>query len=287
MSTESLSSRLYVGNLDFNATEEELKELFKDFDVVAVDIPSKTFKRGDKEVTRRLGFGFVQVASEANADDAILKFNGQEFKLRQIYTKKARPPATEEEKKERMEMLKERRQKKAQAAKAAKAAKAAEAAEAKAAESAAEGDTKETLAKPKSKAPRKAPEGDRSKDTVFLTNLDYKTNVKDIGLLFKDLNPVWVKVPTRRVPKNFKKPPFNKGIAFVKFADEETQLKAIAEFNGQEFRGRNVVVDAAVQKEESDEAKDDGVKEVEAEPVSTDAETPETETPEAASTEAN
>ena len=70
--------------------------------------------------------------------------------------------------------------------------------------------------------------------------------------LFKELKPKWIHVPSRRVPYNrrgrggkFRKP-FNKGIAFVKFSNEETQKQAVAEFNGKEVNGREIIVDIAI-----------------------------------------
>lgn len=82
--------------------------------------------------------------------------------------------------------------------------------------------------------------------------MDYKVNVKTLNSLFKELKPKWIHVPSRRVPYNrrgrggkFRKP-FNKGIAFVKFSNEETQKQAVAEFNGKEVNGREIIVDIAI-----------------------------------------
>lgn len=239
-----IEERVYVGNVDFTATEEELRDLFEGLKVLSVEIPSKTITRGKKTLVKRLGFGFVQFETKEDADKAIEKYNNTEFKSRHIYAKKALPPATEEEKQKKSEayFAKQKELK-------AKKTKAVE----KPVEPASE------LAEPAEKKIQdaaKTPEGTKSKDTVFITNLDYKANVKLLNHLFRELKPKWIHVPPRRVSyhvlKKFQakqRPVFNKGIAFVKFADEETQLKAIAEFNGHEINGREIIVEAAVDRE--------------------------------------
>lgn len=296
-----IASRIYVGNINFNATEDELKDYFSEFAVESVEIPAKTITRGKKSFNKRLGFGFVQFASESDADNAIEKLNGLEFKLRQIYAKKALPPATEEEKREKSaafvakkKLLKEQKEQQKQQKKendvaAAAAATAAGAEDTPTATSTAstteatqdliQAEPKEKIAKkpraPKgSKAPKTAhagiahtngseaaavkvaPEGVKSKTTVFVTNLDHTATSKTLSALFKDLKPVWVHVPVRKVPyhilklaKAKKTPIYNKGIAFVKFADESVQLKAIEEFNGHEVNGKNIVLEVAIDKE--------------------------------------
>lgn len=238
-----IEDRIYVGNVDFKATEDELKELFQDLKVTEVEIPFKENTRGDKVFKRHLGFAFVQFENKDDADKAIATYNGQKFQRRNIFIKKAVPPPTEEEKKERVEAFKAKREeiKKEKEQKKAEAKKKRE--EAAATASANGESTDYTPA---------IPDGTPSKDTIFITNLDYKVNVKTLNNLFKDLKPKWIHVPSRRVPYNrrgrggkFRKP-FNKGIAFVKFSNEETQKQAVAEFNGKEVNGREIIVDIAI-----------------------------------------
>lgn len=261
-----IEERVYVGNVDFNATEEELQALFEGLNIVSVEIPSKKITRGKKSFVKRLGFGFVQFASKEDADQAIEDYNNKEFKGRQIYVKKALPPATEDEKKEKTEAYfakqKELRaakaKKKKDALKAANAGESAEVAEGTERNGDSDGSKHQNNGEAKVQDASKTPDGNKSKDTVFITNLDYKANAKVLSQLFSDLNPVWIHVPRRRVAfhvlKRYqakKRPIFNKGIAFAKFADEETQLKAISEFNGKEINERNIIVEAAVDREVS------------------------------------
>lgn len=248
MSNPADPSRVYIGNVNFNATEEELQEFFLDFKVLSVEIPFKTITRGERSFQRRLGFGFVQFENETDAENAISMTNGKKFKHRLVYAKKALPPATEEEKQKKRELF-IAKQTELKAKKREEEKKIVPQTETPSKE------TAKSALDATSVVVNKTPEGKKSTDTIFITNLDYKANVKSLSELFKNLNPIWVNVPTKRVPfhvlKKFsatRKPIFNKGIAFVKFANEDIQLQAIKEFNGREINGRAIVVEVAVDK---------------------------------------
>lgn len=271
MSTPVIEERLYIGNIAFSVVEEDLRALFEGLQVEQVDLPLKTlFKhlKTKKPLTRPLGFGFVQFATKEDADKALERTDGKDIKGRVVTAKKAHPPPTKEEhdqKVEKWRAMKKEKRAKAQAAKA----------ERKKAEKAAEKTEGETVAEPESETPasngarqkkqdsKKTPEGEPSEDTVFVTNLDFKATVELLETLFEPLNPKWVHVPPKRVPrfllKQFranKKPLYNRGIAFVKFQDKETQQRAIEEYNGKEVNGRLIIVEAAVdspQKAETEE----------------------------------
>lgn len=286
MSTPPISARIYVGNINFDATEDELKDFFSDYSVASVEIPTKTVVRGKKTVSKRLGFGFVQFDSEENANKAIEQLNGREFKLRQIYAKNALPPTTEEERKEKAAAYaakkkeKKEKQLEIQAAKAAeggekpKSAKKSKKAIAKkegsatlGASAAADGASAangsvsaqgDTSAGSDNKA--KKGEMSRSKTTVFVANLDHKVTSKQLLELFSAHDPVWVHVPKRKVPYHVLKivrarkvPLYNAGIGFVKFLSEEAQLKAIEDLQGAEVNGNKIVLDIAIDRVETPE----------------------------------
>jgi RNA recognition motif-containing protein len=203
-----------------------------------VEIPFKEITRANsKSYKRHLGFAFAQFETKEDADKAVEDFNGTKFQRRNIFIKKALPPATEEEKKEKLEAFKAKREAALKEKEEHKKLKE----ESKPAKKVSNGEGKERV-----------PEGKASQDTIFVTNLDYKVDVKTLNGLFKDLKPKWIHVPTRRVPAHILKKqtgtraPFNKGIAFVKFADEETQKQAVAEYNGKELNGREIIVDVAI-----------------------------------------
>lgn len=274
MSEPVYASRIYVGNIDFRSTPEELSNFFDGLSVQSAEIPSKTIVKQGRTFDKCLGFAFVQFSTEEDAEKAVQLYNDKEFKLRTIYVKKALPPASEEEKqakKEAYELKKKELRKKRKSEARAKAAESKANGEGKADQNAAgkensaagaEGsqvsDAKDTegLDK-KGGARKKAPEGAKSKDTIFITNLEFRANSKSLGALFKDYDVVWASVPTRRVPPHVlkkitenKEPIFNKGFAFVKFKSEEDQLRAVEEFNGKDHNGRELVVEVAVEKPE-------------------------------------
>lgn len=73
-------TKLYVGNLSYTATSDELKELFSGFGEIrnVVVIAGK-------------GFGFVEMASQAEAEKARQELNGTQFMGRTLTVDEARP----------------------------------------------------------------------------------------------------------------------------------------------------------------------------------------------------
>ena len=104
-----IEDRIYVGNVDFKATEDELKELFQDLKVTEVEIPFKENTRGDKVFKRHLGFAFVQFENKDDADKAIATYNGQKFQRRNIFIKRLFHHQLKK-KKERVEAFKAKRE---------------------------------------------------------------------------------------------------------------------------------------------------------------------------------
>ena len=81
-----MGNKLYVGNLSFRVTSEDLQEYFAA--AGAVDSANVVF---DRETGRSRGFGFVEMASEDDANNAIAQFNGQEYDGRNMVVNEARP----------------------------------------------------------------------------------------------------------------------------------------------------------------------------------------------------
>jgi RNA recognition motif-containing protein len=77
---------IYVGNLSYEVTEEDLREAFKDFGEVE-DV--RIIK--DNYTGRSKGFGFVEMPSKDEAQSAIKDLNGKEIKGRAIKVNEARP----------------------------------------------------------------------------------------------------------------------------------------------------------------------------------------------------
>ncbi len=81
-----MTTKLYVGNLSYETTEQELQELFAQAGGVAsVALPT------DRETGRPRGFGFVEMASEDEARKAITMFDGQTLRDRQLKVNESRP----------------------------------------------------------------------------------------------------------------------------------------------------------------------------------------------------
>ncbi len=81
-----MSRKLYVGNLSYNTTEAELEGLFAESGTVE----SVRVMR-DMAAGRARGFGFVEMASEEEAQAAINATNGREFGGRALTVNEARP----------------------------------------------------------------------------------------------------------------------------------------------------------------------------------------------------
>ena len=77
---------IYVGNLSFDATDDELREQFAAFgEVDSVNIIT------DKYSGRSKGFGFVEMREKADGERAIQELNGSELMGRAIKVNEARP----------------------------------------------------------------------------------------------------------------------------------------------------------------------------------------------------
>jgi cold-inducible RNA-binding protein len=80
-----MTKKIYVGNLTFQTTENDLKELFTPFgDVESVSIIT------DRDTGRSKGFGFVAM-SDDRAEKAISQLNGTELNGRALTVNEARP----------------------------------------------------------------------------------------------------------------------------------------------------------------------------------------------------
>jgi RNA recognition motif-containing protein len=81
-----MGTKLYVGNLSFNTTENELQELFSQAGAV-----QEVTLMQDKFTGKSRGFAFVTMGSEQDAQNAISKFNGQTIEGRPLTVNEARP----------------------------------------------------------------------------------------------------------------------------------------------------------------------------------------------------
>jgi RNA recognition motif-containing protein len=81
-----MESKLYVGNLPYNVTEDDLRGLFAQAgDVKEVALIS------DRATGRSKGFGFVEMATQADAEKAIQMLNNHDMGGRPLKVSMARP----------------------------------------------------------------------------------------------------------------------------------------------------------------------------------------------------
>jgi RNA recognition motif-containing protein len=81
--------KLYIGNLPFSATEEQLNEWFSQIGVT----PSGVNLIRDRFTGQSRGFAFVEVNNDEDADRAVNSLNGQNFGGRNLVVNEARPQA--------------------------------------------------------------------------------------------------------------------------------------------------------------------------------------------------
>lgn len=77
---------IYVGNLSFDATQDDINQVFVEYgSVKSVKVPT------DRETGRVRGFAFVEMSSDAEEEAAIAALDGAEWMGRTLKVNKARP----------------------------------------------------------------------------------------------------------------------------------------------------------------------------------------------------
>ena len=82
-----MAKRLYVGNLSYSVTSEDLQEMFEQFGRVR-----SAQVLIDRETGRSRGFGFVEMEDDAEADAAIEALDGNDHEGRRLTVNEARAP---------------------------------------------------------------------------------------------------------------------------------------------------------------------------------------------------
>ena len=86
-----MGKKLYVGNLPYSATDESLTETFSQCGTVD---SAKIIM--DRDSGRSKGFGFVEMSTDEEAQNAISKLNGQQLGGRAMNVSEAKPQAPRE-----------------------------------------------------------------------------------------------------------------------------------------------------------------------------------------------
>jgi len=81
-----MAKKLYVGNLSYTSTSDELERLFSPFGTVqSAEVIT------DRATGQSKGFGFVEMGSDQEAQSAISALDGKEFGGRRLIVNEARP----------------------------------------------------------------------------------------------------------------------------------------------------------------------------------------------------
>ncbi len=81
-----MGTRLYVGNLPFSADETQVRDLFTGTSRTVTEVKLVT----DRDTGRPRGFGFVEMGSSEDADNAIRDLNGHDFGGRALTVNEAK-----------------------------------------------------------------------------------------------------------------------------------------------------------------------------------------------------
>lgn len=81
-----MSTKIYVGGLNYEVSDEDLSKMFSEFGEVESAIVIK-----DRETSRSKGFGFVEMTQSEDAQKAINDMNGKEIDGRKLTVNQARP----------------------------------------------------------------------------------------------------------------------------------------------------------------------------------------------------
>ncbi|MFN6962473.1 MAG: RNA recognition motif domain-containing protein [Pyrinomonadaceae bacterium] len=80
-----MSMKLYVGNLSFNTSNQDLSDIFAEVGTV-----QSANVIEDRETGRSRGFGFVEMSSRAEGENAIAQLNGKEVEGRELKVNEAK-----------------------------------------------------------------------------------------------------------------------------------------------------------------------------------------------------
>ncbi|KAI2733781.1 hypothetical protein CBS147332_796 [Penicillium roqueforti] len=264
--------RLYIGNLAYATTEDELKEFFKTYTIETTSIPV------NPRTNRPVGYAFVDIATALEAAAAIEALSGKEILQRKVSVQLARKPDIAEPKEgaasggEGAEARKRAagrgrargrargrggRTGRSRAAQEGQEATEAPASETPLADTTNDKDTASKAGDARAARPQKQrgpPEdGIPSKTKVMVANLPYDLTEDKLKEIFAAYEPVSAKVALRPIPRFMIKKlqarnerRKTRGFGFVNLASEELQAKAVSEMNGKDIDGRVIAVKVAI-----------------------------------------
>ncbi|PFH55581.1 hypothetical protein XA68_17993 [Ophiocordyceps unilateralis] len=270
--------RLYIGNLAYATTEEELRAFFKNYLVENVSIPK------NPRTDRPVGYAFVDLSTPTEAQRAIDELSGQEILGRKVSVQLARKPELPGEKADvsngdapgtdvsrRRPSGRGRGRGRGRGGRSVRGGRFGDMGDDKrddenaetattdlaAAPTAAEGtheNSKANARPPRERRERGPPaDGIPSKNKVMVANLSYDCTEEKLKDLFEGYGCSSAKIALRPIPRFMIKKLHargearkGRGFGFVTLASEEEQLRAVAEMNGKEVDGREIAVKVAI-----------------------------------------
>jgi len=225
--------KVFVGNLSYSTTEDQLVQLFKSACNV---VDAQIVKRND----RSKGFGFVRVKEEADIAKAVEALHHKDVEGRQINVENAKPlverpdrpakqPKEPKEPRDPSDKPKSKRRPKKKAAPTSDVN-----------EESAEGTegTKKPVNRRSARTRPARPRGEPSKTTVFVSNLSFKATEDELASHFAEYKPVRIHIVRNKSGKP-------QGVAFVEFPIETVRDEAIEKLNKVELGDRVLLLKIA------------------------------------------
>ncbi|KAI5795880.1 hypothetical protein FPQ18DRAFT_256703 [Pyronema domesticum] len=278
--------RLYIGNLAYSTTDEQLKEFFSGFSIESTSIPT------NPRTGRAVGYAFVDLTTKEDADRAIAELSGKEVQERKVSVQLARKPgSTPSAKKEASteeapaaEGENQQGQNKrgrggfrgrgrGRAARGGakgsgddekatptnvpgQALPLVESTNVKAESSdAAQADANTAGFKGQAQKKKRGPpeNGVPSSTKIMVANLPYELSEEKLKELFAAYQPESAKIALRPIPRYMVRklqargePRKGRGFGFVNLSSEDMQKKAVEEMNGKVVEGREIAVKVAI-----------------------------------------
>jgi len=226
---EEDTRKVFVGNLPYQTTEEQLAQLFGQAGKVERTQIVSRFKKSK-------GYGFVVYASTQEADTAAAQLNAVQLEGREIKVERARPKQEGDASRSYRPSLRNARPAGTGAARRSPRHSATfEGEEAKESKPISNGVRIRDAA---ARAPRSEPEGVPSKTMLFVSNLPYTTTDEDFAAFFKGYTVVKAYV------SRYGRMNRSRGYGFVELATEDEQKRALAAPE-MVIDGRSLKIDAA------------------------------------------
>lgn len=264
MTVGIIPDRVFVGNLPYAVSEEQVASLTPALPVLAVEIPRRHYHHPAGQVLlQSKGYGFVTYACQAHAEQALAQIAGQRIDGREVYARHALPqkqPQAQAQQQQSQSQGKQHGDRPDFAHCEPFYPQALAAAppplvfySVVAPPMAHAGRLPARSYHAHQRPVRGPPVGSPSDTTVFIGNLKRTVSVSELMQFLLPTQPLWAKIPRVAYPPHIYHAMrqageiiLNKGIAFVEYATHDAQQHAIALFHEKWFKGKQLNVMVAI-----------------------------------------